>query len=228
MNLYLEPHWIILAVGGLALAWAGSLAAMRYATRRQVLRALLAAESDQEIGLPPESRPEDQDAQDLIRSYRNRYLWSWWPETELSFKAINEMGLELVKKIAAIYYPREERPELKASLADLINFHNRVGERLAAWLETAPIRPFKNVELGTALRYYDKYRTLKGHAVMQFIERHRLTRVASWGWAAFNYNSPFYWGRRASYEAGRRLLMARLTDLVGEEAVLLYGRTLRR
>jgi hypothetical protein len=195
-------------------------------TSRQVLKALLAEESRQEIQLPPEPRPEDRKARALIQTYRNRYLWSWWPETEISFRAINEMSLELVKQIAAIYYPDEERPELKASLADLINFHNRVGKRLAAWLTTVPIRAFKGVELGTAIRYYEKYRTLKGHAVMKFIERHRLTKVASWGWAAFNYNSPFYWGRRASYEVSRRLLLARLADLVGEEAVLLYGRQL--
>jgi hypothetical protein len=105
-----------------------------------------------------------------------------------------------------------------------VAFHNRVGSRLAAWLETAPIRPFKDVELGTIIRYYDLYQNLRNHPVSQFIKRHRLHKVAKWSWAALNYNSPFYWGRRAAYEVGRRLLLARLADLVGEEAMLLYGR----
>ena len=103
-------------------------------------------------------------------------------------------------------------------------FHNRVGSRLAAWLETTPSRPFKDVELSTIIRYYDLYQNLRNHPVSQFIRRHRLHKAASWGWAVFNYNSPFYWGRRAAYEVGRRLLLARLADLVGEEAMLLYGR----
>ena len=42
--------------------------------------------------------------------------------------------------------------------------------------------------------------------------------------AAFHSNSSFYWGRRAAYELARRLLLARLAHLVGEEAMLLYGR----
>ncbi len=220
----MENHWIILGAVGLVLLWAGSLWAMRHWTRRQVLQNLLADESGEEIHLPPDPRPEDQAALEIVRTYRDGYLWNRWPETELSFYAINEMSLEMLRKIAGVYYPEEERPELKASLTDLVAFHNRVGCRLAAWLETVPIRPFKDLELQTVIRYYDMYQNLRNHPVSQFIRRHRLHKVASWSWAAFNFNSPFYWGRRAAYELGRRLLLARLADLVGEEAMLLYGR----
>ncbi len=209
---------------GLVLLWGASLICMRLWTRRQVLKALLAEESGAKIQPPPGGRPEDQAALEIIRTQRDGYLWNRWPDTALSFNAINEMSLELVRKIAGVYYPEEERPELKASLADLVAFHNRVGSRLAAWLDTAPVRPLKEVELGTILRYYDLYQNVRNHPVSHFIRRHRLHKVASWGWAAFNYNSPFYWGRRAAYELGRRLLLARLADLVGEEAMLLYGR----
>ena len=193
-------------------------------TRRQVLRALLTREAEAEIPLPPEPRPEDEVARELIRTYRDGYLWNRWPETALSFNAINDLSLKLIREIAGVYYPEEEQPELKASLADLVAFHNRVGCRLAAWLESAPVRPFKEVELQTIIRYYDMYHTVMDHPVSQFIKRHRLHKVAKWSWAAFNYSSPFYWGRQAAYELGRRLLLARIADLVGEEAMLLYGR----
>jgi hypothetical protein len=217
----MENHWIILL---LVLLWGVSLAAMRYWTRRRVLEALLADESGEEIHLPADPRPQDRAALEIIKTYRDGFLWNRWPDTVLSFNAINEMSQELVRKIAGVYYPEEERPELKASLADLVAFHNRVGCRLAAWLETVPIRPFKDMELQTVVRYYDIYQNVRDHPVSQFIKRHRLHKVASWSWVAFNYNSPFYWGRRAAYELGRRLLLARLADLVGEEAMLLYGR----
>ena len=224
MPFSLENPWFILCLAGVILLWAGSLVAMRLWTRRQLLRALLAREAAEDIPLPPEPRAADEEARELVRTYRDGYLWNYWPETALSFMAINEMSLKMAREIAAVYYPEEERPELKASLADLVAFHNRVGCRLAAWLESAPVRPFKDLELQTVLRYYDMYQNLRDHPVSQFIKRHRLHKVASWGWAAFNFNSPFYWGRRAAYELGRRLLLARLADLVGEEAMLLYGR----
>jgi len=221
MSLSLDNPWTILI---LAVLWAASLWAMRLMTRRQLLWAMLSQEADSDMPRPPEPRPADEGAREVIRLNRNRYLWSYCPETPLSFNAINDLSGELIREIAGVYYPEEERPELKASLADLVALHNRVGGRLAAWLESAPVRPFKDVELQTVIRYYEMYQSLKDHPVSQFIRRHRLHRVASWGWAALNYNSPFYWGRRAAYELGRRLLLARLVTLVGEEAMLLYGR----
>jgi hypothetical protein len=221
MSLSLQNPWLILS---LALLWAASLWATWLWTRRRLLRVLLTREAETDIPLPPEPRPADEAARELIRTYRNGYLWNYWPETALSFNAINDISLKLIREIAGVYYPEEEQPELKASLADLVAFHNRVGSRLAAWLESAPIRPFKDVELQTVIHYYDMYQTVKDHPVSQFIRRHRLHKVAKWSWAAFNYSSPFYWGRQAAYELGRRLLLARLANLVGEEAMLLYGR----
>jgi hypothetical protein len=151
----------------------------------------------------------------------------WWPGTTISFKSINAMSLELIQEIARIYYPDEERPELKASLADLVALHNRVGTRLAAWLETLPMRPFKDVELGTLLRYHELYQTVKSHWGYTFIKRYHLDSMARWGWTAFNCASPWHWGRKAAYCGGKevvaRLFMARITDLVGEEARCIYG-----
>jgi hypothetical protein len=176
----------------------------------------------------PDLRPADQAALEVIRSYRRRYLLKWWPGTAISFKAINDMSMELIKEIARIYYPEDDRPELKASLTDLVALHNRVGARLAAWLETVPMRPFKDVELATVLRYHEMYQNLKSHWGFAFIKRHHLDKVAQWGWTAFNYANPWHWGRKAAYHGGKevaaRLLMARIADLVGEEAVRIYGR----
>lgn len=172
--------------------------------------------------------PQDLAALELIRRYRRRYLLKLWPDTAISFKAINEMSQELIREIARVYHPDEARPELKASLADLVALHNRVGSRLAAWLESRPLRPFKDVELATVLRYHEMYQGLKSHWGYAFIKRHHLDQVARWGWSAVNYANPWHWGRKAAYHGGKelamRLLMARIAELVGEEAVRIYGR----
>jgi hypothetical protein len=154
-------------------------------------------------------------------------LLKWWPGTTISFKAINEMSLELVRDIAQVYYPLEDRPELKASLADLVALHQRVGTRLAAWLETRPMRPFKDLELATVVRYHGLYQRARNHWSYDFIKRHHLDKVARWGWTAINYANPWHWGSKAAYHGGKevaaRLLMTRIVDLVGEEAVRIYG-----
>ena len=161
MNFSLAYHWFFLAIGALLALWGTSLLAVRLWTRHQVIKELLEQEGDPDgvmITLP-DSRAEDRAALAVIRSYRRHYLLKWLPGTAISFKAINEMSLELIKEIARAYYPDDDRPELKASLAGLVALHNRVGARLAAWLDTKPMRPFKDVELGTVVRYHEMYQT---------------------------------------------------------------------
>jgi hypothetical protein len=230
MNFHLEYHWLIIAGAALLVLWGASLFTVQLWTKHHVVKELLRQEGEPDrvrISLP-DSRPEDQVALEIIRSYRRRYLLKWWPGTSISFKGINDMSLELIKDIARAYYPKEDRPELKASLADLVALHNRVGTRLAAWLETMPMRPFKDVELGTVMRYHEMYQNIKGLWGLAFIKRHHLDQVVRWGWTAFNFANPWHWGRKAAYHGGKevaaRLLMARTADLVGEEAVRIYGR----
>jgi hypothetical protein len=230
MNFSLAYHWLILGIAALLAVWGASLLAVRFWTRHQVIRDLLRQEEDPDGAMItlPDSRPEDLAALAIIRSYRRHYLLKWLPGTVISFKVINEMSMELIKEIARAYYPDDDRPELKASLANLVALHNRVGARLAAWLDTVPMRPFKDVELGTVVRYHEMYQTLKNHWGYAFIQRHHLDRAVRWGWTAINYANPWHWGRKAAYHGGKevaaRLLMARLAALVGEEAVRLYGR----
>jgi hypothetical protein len=230
MTFSLAYHWLILAGAALAALWGASLQMVRLWTRKQIFQDLRRQTGDPEevtIALP-DCRPEDRVALAIIRSHRRRHLLKWLPGTAISFKAINEISLELIRAIAQAYHPDDDRPELKASLADLVALHNRVGSRLAAWLDTAPMRPFKDVELGTVVRYHEMYQSLKSHRCYAFIKRHHLDKAARWGWSIVNYANPWYWGRRAAYHGGKevaaRLLMARIADLVGEEAVRLYGR----
>lgn len=227
----METHWLLLLISSFTLLWAGSLFLVRHLTRARLLRALLEQERGNGATFAPrlnETKPEDRAAREIIRQYRRRYLLKLWPDTAFGFKVINDLALEMVQEIARIYYPEEERPELKASLRDLVALHNRVGARLQALLETRALKPFYDVELQTVLRYHQVYRTIKNHWGYQFVKRHHLDQAARWGWAALNYANPWYWGRKAAYEGGKelaaRLALARIADIVGEEAVLLYSR----
>jgi hypothetical protein len=231
MSFSIENHWLILIIFSLAVIWAASLFLVRHLTRARLLRALMEQEGGNGLNavFPGNgSRPEDRAAREIIRQYRRRYLLKLWPDTAFSFKVVNDLALEMVQEIARVYYPEEERPEFKASLKDLAALYNRVGARFQALLETRALRPFRDVELQTVLRYHEIYRSFKDHWGYQFIKRHHLDKAARWGWAALNYANPWYWGRKAAYEGskelGARLALAKVVDIVGEEAVLLYGR----
>jgi len=215
---------------GMAVLWGISLFLVRHWTLKRFNTALDREEADLDdldISLP-DPQPQDQEALRLLREYRRRYLLKLWPDTRFSFREINDLSQTLVTEIARIYYPEEERPELKASLADLVALYRRVGVRLTAWLETAPFRPLRDMELATVMLIHDTYQKVKDNPVHQFLKRHHLYRAARWVWGAVNIANPYYWGRRAAYKSSReflaRIFLAKVVTVVGEEAMRLYSR----
>jgi hypothetical protein len=160
---FIREYWWVWALWGVAVLWAGSLLLVRHFTLKRLAAALGRPEARlDDLSMPlPDPRPQDQEALSLIREYRRRRLLKLWPNTRLSFKEINELSQNLVADIARIYYPEEERPELKASLADLAALYRRVGVRLSAWLETVPFRPLKDMELSTVLLLHGTYQRVK-------------------------------------------------------------------
>lgn len=226
----MDQTWWLALLGAILLTWGASLFAVRYWTRKRLLRTLAregikAEEVDIQIDDP---RPEDQRALEIVRGFRRRFLLRLWPDTRFNLQTLSETSQTLVRDIAASYFPEEERPELRASLADLVALFNRVGARLAVWLETLPVRPLKDVELQTLFQYHEWYQKVKQHPGYLFLKRHHLDKLASWAWTAKNVLNPWYWGRRAAYTGSRellqRLLLAKVTTLVGEEAIHLYSR----
>jgi hypothetical protein len=226
---FIREYWWLWALIGVAILWAVSLLVVRYLTLRRLSAALKREADLDDLEMPlPDPRPEDRKALLLLRDYRRRYLLKLWPHTRLSFKEINNLCQTLVAEIAHIYYPEEERPELRASLADLVSLYRRVGVRLGTWLEAAPFRPLKDMELSTVFFLHTTYQKLKDHPVHQFLQRHHMYRLARWAWGAANLVNPYYWGRQAAYRGGREFLtrtfLAKLVTVVGEEAMRLYSR----
>jgi len=227
LNFFLE-YWWVWALGGAAILWVVSLLLVRYWTLKSLRPALRKEAELDDLELPlADPQPQDQEALRLLRDYRRRYLLKLWPDTRLSFKEINDLSQTLITEIARIYYPEEERPELKASLADLVALYRRVGVRLASWMEAAPFRPLKDMELSTVLFLHVTYQKITGHPLHQFLKRHHMYRAARWVWGAVNLVNPYYWGRQAAYTGGREFLartfLAKVVTVVGEEAIRLYS-----
>ncbi|MGQ9920479.1 MAG: hypothetical protein ACUVRZ_04025 [Desulfobacca sp.] len=222
-----EP-WLWLVIAAIAGLWLTSLAAVRYWTNRQMWRRLADMAKEEDLSLPfPASRPEDHQALEVVRAYRRRYLLQVWPETELSFRALLNLSLNLVQQIAAIYHPDEAQPELQASLAELINLQTRISVRLQGLLGTLPLQIIKNLKLQTILSCHNLYQFCVSHPAYRFLRQYRLHKVMQWLWLLKNCVNPWYWGRRAAFSGGKELLsrffLARFITIVGVEAIRLYS-----
>jgi hypothetical protein len=225
---FFRDYWWVWILIGMGTFWVVSILLVRYWTLRSLRPALRKEAELDDLEVPlPDPQPQDHEALRLLRNYRCRYLLKLWPDTRLSFKEINDLSQTLMAEIARIYYPEEERPELKASLADLVALYRRVGVRLASWMEAAPFRPLKEMELSTVLFLHGTYQKIKYHPVHQFLKRHHMYRAARWVWGAANLVNPYYWGRQAAYRGGREILvrtfLAKVVTVVGEESIRLYS-----
>ena len=225
----MPEHYIWLLIITTALLWLSSLLVVRYWTRKKILAGFdpVALEGE-DICLPfNDPRPEDKAAMDVVRAFRRRYLLKMWPDTEFSLKIIMNLALELIQQIAAVYHPEDERPELHASLSELISLQTRISVRLQAVLETLPLRTVKDVELETILFYHDIYQKLTLHPIYLFMKRHHLDKVTRYAWMLKNIASPWYWGYRAAYFGGKEMLsrffLGRMSTIVGVEAIRLYS-----
>lgn len=225
----MPEHWIWLLVALAVLLWLGSLLAVRHWTRIKILRRfdpeILAGE---DIPLPfTDFRPEDKQALGVVRTFRRRCLLKLWPDTEFSLKAVMGLALELIQQIAGVYHPDDERPELHASLSELISLQTRISVRLQALLETLPLRAIKDVEIETILYYHNVYKQFTCHPAYMFMKSHHLDKIARWAWMVKNIASPWYWGYRAAYAGGKEMLarffLARMATIVGVEAIRLYS-----
>ena len=228
--MHLPENWLWFSLVLLLALWLGSLGLVRWWTRRQLLRQVAIKDlAEEPVDLPfAEPRPVDQQARDLIRAYRRRFLLQLWPDLEFSWRGIIDLTWDLIREVARIYYPDEERPELKATLYDLIDLQGRINARLQQLFESLPLKAIREVELETILQAHGLYKKFTQNPFYRFCKRHRLDELVRAAWLLKNLANPWYWGYRATWAGSKeffyRYFLARLCTIVGEEAMRLYGR----
>lgn len=225
----MPKHYIWLLVIIIFFLWLASLLLVLYWTRKKIMASFAPQTLDgEDLCLPfTDPRPEDKAAMEVVKVFRRRYLLKMWPDTEFSLKVIIGLALELIQQIAGVYHPEDERPELHASLSQLLSLQTRISVRLQAVLETLPLRAVKDVELETILYYHDFYKKFTSHPTYLFMKRHHLDKFARYAWMLKNVASPWYWGYRAAYYGSKEMLsrffLGRMSTIVGVEAIRLYS-----
>jgi|GEM_PF-504019 len=228
-NSFMSDTWLWLIIPVALCFWLASLLTVRWWTRRRILAQLdTAADDGDDLSLPVDQmRREDHRALEIVRAYRRQTLLKLWPDTEVSFKAILNLSLDLIQQIAAVYHPEAKRPELQASLAELVNLQVRISARLQGLLATLPLRAFKDLRLQTILYCHDMYQLCLSHPLYRFLRQYHLDKIGRWVWMVKNLANPWYWGRRAAFSGGKELLgrffWARMISIVGVEAIRLYS-----
>ncbi|PID59059.1 hypothetical protein CSB45_01230 [candidate division KSB3 bacterium] len=173
--------------------------------------------------------PKDEQAYTLIEQMRQRVWTSLRLDTSLAPKTIWKMSFDLIKEIAAIYYPGIDNPHYQASLVQLTELNERIILRLQDYLEEFPLNTIKDANVQDVLHYKALFEKVKNFEFVQFARKHKyLYDIGQYVWMGVNAMNPWYWGRKAIFTAGKegsyRYLLSVILTVVGEEAVLVYSK----
>jgi len=199
-----EQHWISAFFLLATLVTLLVLLTVRWWLRRKWKRLLEAEyEDDADLDVLPPYDQKDQQALDLIRSFRSE-VWQI-PDSELllSIEALSQRAVRIVASVAAAYHPETAVPQYEASLTELLQLVRRVSARLSRLGAVIPFKYLGNRKLSDYQRYYQLYRKINDHPVLQLLKRNpHLYRIARWALNLKNLANPLYWaGKEISRES---------------------------
>ena len=185
----------------------------------------------QQIEIIRVQNPGQQDLQayELLETERQKIWANLSLDTKIAPRKIWDLAFELVRNIAAIYYPDAENPVFRVSLADLVELNDRIDRRILESLDQFPLNTIKDVNIQDILvykGYYDKMTKLE--AVKMFQKYEHLYTLGRYLWMGYNSLNPWYWGQKVVLTAGKegtfRYLLTTIMTIVGEESILVYSR----
>jgi len=226
---FFDQHWVSALFLLTTLITLLVILTVRWWLRRRWKRLLEAQYEDEaDLDALPPYDEKDQQALERIRNYRSE-VWRL-PDAELllSVEALSNRAVRIVTSVAEIYHPAAEVPQYEASLTELLQLVRRVSTRMS---RLGPIIPFKflrNRKLSDYQRYYQFYRKINEHPVLQLLKRNpHLYRVARWALNLKNLANPLYWAgkeiSRESYFYLLRWFYLAFTSQVGREAMRVYS-----
>jgi hypothetical protein len=170
---FLEQHWLSALFLLATLISLLVLLTVRWWLKRRWKRFLEAEYEDEaaDLDVLPPYDEKDQQALDRIKNFRGE-VWQI-PDAELvlSIEALSKRGVRIVTAIAEVYHPATAVPQYEASLTELLQLVRRVSARLSRLGAIVPFKYLGNRRLSDYQRYYQFYRKINEHPVLQLLKR---------------------------------------------------------
>ena len=195
--------------------------------RRQRRRAVREIEA-MAISELPNATEDDRRAYEFLRKKRAELWQEWEQERDLSPKTFYDVAFSVVRPIAALYFPDDEQPHLRARVEDLVRLNNRIYSRAQVVLDQPFLNKLRRMDIDTILKLRRGMTLVMSNPLVQFIRNKEFRKHWNNIFAAINVLNPWYWFRRVlteySIEMAFRYFFTFFVTVIGEEAVLLYGR----
>jgi len=201
-------------------------------TRARVRRERGSFGTETELGSMPvikDATEADEIALSIIERYKKRIWRRFSINTAFGIAPTTDLCGSLVSEIAHVYYPDSPRPELEATINDLLDLNERVIARARRLLDKFPLSRLQGVRLCQILSCHRIYTSVTRHVLFRSVRHKWARRAASSVAAVARHADPRFWITRGLTRGGRefaaRYFLTSLVTIAGEEAILLYRRT---
>lgn len=170
----------------------------------------------------------DRQAYDAVKSARVEVWKSWRDQRDFNPKTFYDISFNVIRYVAAVYYPDEKEPQYKARVKDLLDLNNRIYLRIRDVLEKPMLSKLRRLDIQTILSLQKGFKRILENPIVMFIKDKEVRKNYKRIWDAINIINPWYWLRRYlteySIDTAFRYMMTSFATIIGEEAVLLYGK----
>lgn len=169
--------------------------------------------------------PKDIAANKAVEDCKNRLRWQKRINPEWLPPLVEEVP-NLVREIAAIYYPDHPDPLLAPGLGQFSRAVHLTALDVADFLQTRSIGRLVDVSASTALKTWEMTHKIATHETMQSVGKwyKRLLPV----WQVLKFKSPVTWAGVAVSNVAARTLQPALIDIIAKRAIDLYGSAIQR
>ncbi len=183
---------------------------------------------ENELDTLPPMGPEDLEALEMIKQFRQE-VWDI-PEAELqlNMEALSQRATRIIRSIASVYHPNVEIPQYEASLLEVLQMVRRVSSKLHRFANILPFKFLGARKLSDYQRYYQVYRKINENPVLQILKRNpHLYKAARLAMNIKNLSNPLYWASkelsREGYFYALRWFYLTFVSQVGREAMRLFN-----
>ena len=169
---------------------------------------------------PPFDNPQDQAANERVKSCKRRLRWQKNPNPEWIAPLVEEMP-KLVREIAEIYYPDAEDPIRAPGLSHFARAIHFAAMDIADFLQTSRAGRLIDLSATTALNTVERGRKItKNKLVKKLYSLYKIVRPV---WQVISYRSPWMWGGLTISNAAVRTLQPAVINIVARRAIELYS-----
>ncbi len=221
LSFFMQVGIILLALIGLATVLNGCWRLGRFIYLFSTQQRLLSEEEiskhkDKVIGVA------DQKAKELVNS-RMQNIWFSLSSVAWTDPAyLKKEGFQLIRDIAAVYYPSSNTPEMEVTIIELLHLNERISQKLRVLFD--PFKPLHQISVADIFSARDLFERTKSVMEMKGLKRGR--RLAGRVWQGLNVLRPQYWVGRLLYKGasemiGRKLLVSAFR-IIGAESIQVY------